>query len=171
MPTSRATRVTSEAKAPSCSTILFTVFAVRKNSPSRGRPSISVAMVLDRSPFATAPITRATSLVGCTRSPIRSLTEPIVRAHESETSPSDALCVIRPSLPTTRRIRSSSCVIRRLVLITSLNVSAILPAMPVQSPGRRAEKSPRSNAPKAARSCLAFSSLLLSREPFLGRAT
>ena len=64
VPTSRTTRVTSAAKAPSCSTIRFTVLAVRMNSPSSGRSSISSDMVCERSPFATAPITRAASDVG-----------------------------------------------------------------------------------------------------------
>ena len=143
---------------------------MRKNSPSSGRPSISVAIVLDRSPFATAPMTRAISLVGCTRSPIRSLIDLTASTHDSDTSPSEALCVIRPSFPTTRPTRSSSCVIRRLVLAISLNVSAILPAMPVQSSGNRTEKSPRWTATKAESNCLASSSPPLSREPFRGRA-
>ena len=59
VPTSRATRVTSEAKQPSCSTIVLTVLAVRRNSPASGRPSISRAIVCERSPLATAPMTRA----------------------------------------------------------------------------------------------------------------
>ena len=45
VPTSRATRVTSDANAPSWPTMAFTVLAVCKNSPLSGRPSISVAMV------------------------------------------------------------------------------------------------------------------------------
>ena len=36
VPTSRATRVTSDAKAPNCPTIAFTVLAVCKNSPFNG---------------------------------------------------------------------------------------------------------------------------------------
>ncbi len=73
VPTSRATRVTSAEKLPSWSTILLIVCAVRRNSPSSGRLSTSSAMLLLRSPWATAPITRATSLVGCTRSSISEL--------------------------------------------------------------------------------------------------
>src|ERR1043165_7714761 len=68
VPTSRATRVTSAEKLPSCSTILLMVFAVRRTSPSSSRPSPSSAIDFDKSPCATAPITRATSEVGCTRS-------------------------------------------------------------------------------------------------------
>ena len=108
VPTSRATRVTSEAKEPSWLTIVLTVLAVRRNSPSRGLPSISNAMVWARSPLATAPITRAVSLVGCTKSLIRVLTEATDSAHEPLTSPMEARWLIFPSLPTTRLIRSSS---------------------------------------------------------------
>ena len=64
VPTSRATRVTSEANEPSWSTMLLTILAVRRNSPCSGRPSISSAIVCDRSPLATAPITRAISWSG-----------------------------------------------------------------------------------------------------------
>ena len=63
-PTSRATRVTSEAKEFSWSTIVLTTLPIRRNSPRRGRPSISICMVWPRSPLATAPMTRATSVVG-----------------------------------------------------------------------------------------------------------
>ena len=64
VPTSRATRVTSEAKEPSCPTMVLTILPIRRNSPRSGRPSMSRTMVCDRSPVATAPITRATSAVG-----------------------------------------------------------------------------------------------------------
>ena len=64
MPTSRATRVTSDANVLNCSTIVLTIFAVRRNSPVSGRSSISRAIACERSPFATAPITRATSVFG-----------------------------------------------------------------------------------------------------------
>src|SRR5579871_5649756 len=45
VPTSRATRVTSDANEPSWLTILLTVLAVRRNSPCSGRSSISRAIV------------------------------------------------------------------------------------------------------------------------------
>ncbi len=41
VPTSRATRVTSEAKEASCSTMVFTTLPMRRNSPRSARPSIS----------------------------------------------------------------------------------------------------------------------------------
>ncbi len=46
VPTSRATRVTSEAKEASCSTIVFTILPMRRNSPRSGRPSISTVIDL-----------------------------------------------------------------------------------------------------------------------------
>src|SRR5918993_183627 len=63
VPTSRATRVTSEAKPFSWSTIVFTTLPIRRNSPRSGRPSISTVMLCERSPLATAPMTRETSPV------------------------------------------------------------------------------------------------------------
>ncbi len=41
VPTSRATRVTSEVNTLSCLIILFTIVAERRNSPFSGRPSTS----------------------------------------------------------------------------------------------------------------------------------
>ena len=81
VPTSRATRVTSAEKFASCSTILLIVFAVRRNSPSSGRPSSSSAMLFDRSPWATAPMTLAASVVGWTRSSISALMHSTDSAH------------------------------------------------------------------------------------------
>ena len=79
VPTSRATRVTSEAKEASCSTIVLTILPMRRNSPRSGRPSISTVIDCERSPLATAPMTRATSAVGWTMSSISSLTERSLR--------------------------------------------------------------------------------------------
>src|SRR6478752_602706 len=67
VPTSRATRVTSPAKASSCLTMALTIFAVLRNSPRRGCPSASSATVSVRLPLATAPMTRAISAVGRTK--------------------------------------------------------------------------------------------------------
>src|SRR5213083_2205411 len=58
---------------------------------------------------------------------------------------------------------------RLLVLISSLNVSAILPATPVQSSGSRAEKSPRLKTINAESNCLVSSSLPLVVERFRDR--
>ena len=54
VPTSRATRVTSEVKTPSCLIMVLTMVAERRNSPFSGRPSTSRRTVCSRSPCATA---------------------------------------------------------------------------------------------------------------------
>ena len=74
VPTSRATRVTSSANDDSWSTIVLTVRPIRRNSPRSGRPSISSAMCWERSPSATATMTRAISVVGRPRSSMSELT-------------------------------------------------------------------------------------------------
>ena len=142
VPTSRATRVTSEANELSWSTIEFTVLPIRRNSPMRGRPSMSSAIVWLRSPLATAPITRATSLVGCTRSPMRVLTEFTDAAQEPAAPVRVARWAMRPSLPTARLTRSNSCAMSSFNSAISLSVSAIFPARPVFDLGMRTEKSP-----------------------------
>ena len=123
VPTSRATRVTSEANEPSWSTIVFTVLAVRRNSPFSGRPSISRAIVCERSPLATAPMTRATSVVGWTRS----ADEPIHRIDARRPRPpatgTDARWLIRPSFPTTLLSLSNSPAIRSFRSMTSFRAS------------------------------------------------
>ena len=100
VPTSRATRVTSEANEESWSTIVLTVRAVRRNSPRSGRPSEVRSIVWERSPFATAPMTREVSTVGRMRSAMSVLTDRTEDAQEPWTSPRNARSEIRPSLPT-----------------------------------------------------------------------
>ena len=75
MPTSRATRVTSEVNTLSCLIIVLTIVAERRNSPFKGRPSTSSCTVCSRSPWATAVIARVTAVVGHSRSSISVLTE------------------------------------------------------------------------------------------------
>src|SRR5713101_2250090 len=109
VPTSPATRVTSELNERSWSTIVLTVRAVSRNWPCSRRPSISSAMVCERSPLATALMTRAISVFGRTRSSIRSLTASSVDAQTPPASPRPAR-LIWPSLPTrllSRRISRS----------------------------------------------------------------
>ena len=167
VPTSRATRVTSAEKVPSCCTILLMIMAVRRNSPSSGRPSASSAIDLDwstivlmvslssrispdtltvifleRSPCATAPITRATSDVGCTRSAIRELIDSAESRQKPLALGTKARSLSLPSLPTTRDRRASSCDMRRFSATTSLKASATLPNTPVQSWGSCAEALP-----------------------------
>ena len=149
VPTSRATRVTSDANEPSWSTIVLMVRAVRRNSPCSGRSSISRAIVLDRSPWATAPITRAVSMVGWTRVSIRSFTDPTASRQNPVTSPSDSLWFSFPSLPTTRPSRASSSVNRSFCSTTWLKASATLPATPDQSCGNRTPVRPARRAVRA----------------------
>ena len=157
VPTSRATRVTSEANELSWSTIELTIFTVRRNSPFKGRSSTCSVMRSERSPFATAPITRAISLVGRAMSSISRLVESISRSQEPEAAGTAARCIIFPSLPTTRLTRSTSLAVLSLNSMMSLSVSAILPASPVHSPGKRTEKSPFLKATRALSSNFVFS--------------
>ena len=143
VPTSRATRVTSDANEASCSTMVFTTLPMRRNSPRSGRPSISTVIDCDRSPLATAPMTRATSAVGCTMSSISSLTDRIALSQPPVAAFTRPRWVILPSLPTTRERRSNSSVICWLSPTTSLNRVASSASGPDRSSGRRMVKSPR----------------------------
>src|SRR6185369_4008739 len=152
VPTSRATRVTSAEKLPSCSTILLIVLAVRRNSPSSSRPSTSSAMLFDRSPCATAPITRATSLVGWTRSSMSELMHSTDSPQNPRAPCSDARCLSLPSLPTTWRRRISSSAMSAFCWTTALKASATLPDTPDQCSGRRTLASPLRSPVSAASS-------------------
>ncbi len=103
--------------------MVFTTLAVRMNSPFKGRPSTSKGICWVRSPFATAPITRAISVDGCIRSVIRPLTPSIIEDHAPPTLPRLARWLIFPSFPTPRLIRSSSIAMRSLRSITSFRAS------------------------------------------------
>ncbi len=129
----------SRAGPPSCSRS----WPCAGTRPRSGRPSISSAMVCDRSPLATAPITRAVSLVGWTRSPIRLFTHSSEASHDPRASGREARWGSLPSLPTTRATRSSSRAIRSFSSTTSLKTSAIFRSSPEPSSDSRTEKSPR----------------------------
>ncbi len=137
MPTSRATRVTSAEKSLSCSTMVLMVLAARRNSPSSGRPSTSSAMLLERSPCATAPITRATSEVGCTKSSMSALMHSTESAQKPREARTEARWRSRPSRPTPWRSRASSRAMWAFCSTTSLNTSETRPATPVQFSGSR----------------------------------
>jgi len=142
VPTSRATRVTSEVNTLSCLIIVLTMVADCRNSPPSGRPSTSSCTVCKRSPCATAATARVTSRVGQSRSSISVLTDPSISAHEPLARPNLTRCRVFPSRPTTWPTRSSCWAIRWLAATISLKVSAILPSMPRWSPVIRTEKSP-----------------------------
>ncbi len=123
VPTSRATRVTSDANEASCSTIVFTTLAVRMNSPFNARPSISSAIVCDKSPLATAPMTRATSAVGCNRSATSEFKLSMRDDQAPPALPIEARWLILPSLPTTCDMRASSLAVRCSSSMMSLSAS------------------------------------------------
>ncbi len=142
VPTSRATRVTSEVNTPSCLIMVLTMVAERRNSPCSGRPSTSSCTVCRRSPWATAEMARVTSVVGRSRSSMRVLTELSISPQAPCARPNFTRWRVLPSRPTTWPTRSSSCAMRWLPATISLNVSAILPRMSTRLPGMRTEKSP-----------------------------
>ena len=143
VPTSRATRDTSPAKALSCPTIVFTTVPRRSASPRSGRPSTSSTMVCERSPFATEPITRATSLTGYTMSPISVLIDWTTSVHEPAAPGRLMRVPVWPSLPTCSAMRAISAAFASSSSTQSLNACAISPSMPVRLSGMRTEKSPR----------------------------
>src|SRR5262245_30850743 len=103
VPTSRATRVTSEAKEESWSTIVLTVFL-----SSRISPWTSTVIFLERSPLATAFVTPATLLPWLV--PSRRYTDTLsVRSFHVPATPSTcAWPPSLPSVPTSRATRVTS---------------------------------------------------------------
>ncbi len=162
VPTSRATRVTSEVKTESCSIIVLTSFAERRNSPLSARPSTSSSMDWPRSPLATAPMVRATSVVGRTRSSSSVFSESTLAAQPPIAPGTDMRCLSRPSLPTVTLSRVTSRVMRSSCASAWLNASAIRPSIPAQSVGNRTAKSPSRNATIAVNSWRARASAWLS---------
>ena len=142
VPTSRATRVTSEANDPSCDTIVFTVRAICRNDPRTGLPSICVGIFCDRLPFATDPITRATSFVGRTRSPISEFAAFTVFSQEPEAPRRAARSESFPSLPTTRLTRWNSSAIFSFCRMIALSVRAISRPGPPRGTRQRVAKLP-----------------------------
>ena len=142
VPTSRATRVTSEVNTESCLIMVLTMVAARRNSPLSGRPSTSSRTVCSRSPWATAPITRVTSVVGHTRSSIRPFTEPSISPQVAVEMPNFTRWRVRPCSPTDLPMRSSCWAMFWLAPTISLNSTAMRPSGPSRPAGRRTEKSP-----------------------------
>ncbi len=142
VPTSRATRVTSSANEPSWSTISLTVLPIAENSPLTGWPSIVSAIFCERSPLATAAMTREISVVGRTRSSIIALTDSTVSFHVPSTVPSETRSVMRPSRPMIRLTRASSLAWRALSAISSLQRCWMSPITSRRRARRRTLKSP-----------------------------
>src|SRR5262249_9797673 len=133
--------------------------------------STSSGTVCRRSPWATAASARVTSVVGHSRSSINVLTEVSISAQAPRVRPNLTRLRVLPSRPTAAPTRSSCCAMRWLAATISLKVSAILPAMPMRSLGRRTEKSPTRMAVRAwSSSCTSTVSPLTARwaSPLLG---
>ncbi len=149
-PTSRATRVTSDAKALSWSAIVLMTRADRKKSPRSGRPSMSKALRCERSPCATAAITRFVSAIGAATDSMSELYASICSCHPPLTPSTAARLESRPSRAMTRLTRLTSLSKRVFVSRQSLNAAASSASIPSPFTGRRTEKSPLRNACSAA---------------------
>ena len=103
MPTSRATRVTSEANDESWSTIVFTVFFT-----SRISPCTSTVIFFERSPRATAVVTSAMLRTCDVRLPAMKFTESVKSFHVPDTPSTRAWPPSLPSVPTSRATRVTS---------------------------------------------------------------
>src|ERR1700681_4544664 len=103
VPTSRATRVTSLAKALSWSTIVLTVFL-----SSRISPRTSTVIFFDRSPLATAVVTSAMLRTWLVRLPAMKFTLSVRSFHTPPTPRTCAWPPRRPSVPTSRATRVTS---------------------------------------------------------------
>ena len=125
--------------------------AVRKNSPRSGRPSISSTMVCDRSPFATASITRATS-DGRPDQVADQVVHRIDAVHPRTARGGHPCSLVDfPFLADLIADTGELSCIVSFIWTMSLNASAISPSIPVRSGGMRTEKSPRLNARNARR--------------------
>ena len=103
VPTSRATRVTSEANELSWSTIVLMVFF-----SSRISPFTVTVIFFDRSPLATAVVTSAMFLTCAVRLPAIELTLS-VRSFQVPATPRTSACPpSSPSVPTSRATRVTS---------------------------------------------------------------
>ncbi len=151
VPTSRATRVTSEVNTPSCSIIVLTMVAERRNSPSSGRPSTSSAHGLPQVALGHGG-QRARDLG---RRPQQVVDQRVDRGFHlapGADRPPELHALPRLALladDRARRVRVRAAMRWRSTRRCSLKASAILPSMPVQSPGRRTEKSPCCTACRA----------------------
>ena len=103
VPTSRATRLTSEANALSWSTIVLMV-----SFSSRISPFTSTVILRDRSPRATAVVTPAMLRTCAVRFDAIALTESVRSFHVPATPGTTAWPPSLPSVPTSRATRVTS---------------------------------------------------------------
>ena len=120
VPTSRATRVTSDEKPLSWSTIVLMV-----SFSSRISPFTSTVILRDRSPRATAVVTAAMLRTWAVRFEAMALTESVRSFHVPATPGTTAWPPSRPSVPTSRATRVTSEANERswstIVLMASLS--------------------------------------------------
>ena len=123
VPTSRATRVTSEAKAPSWSTMVLMVFFSSSSSPFT-----STVIFFDRSPRATAVVTSAMLRTWPVRLPAMELTLSVRSFQVPDTPCTSAWPPSLPSVPTSRATRVTSAANERswstMVLMVFLSSSS-----------------------------------------------
>ncbi len=103
VPTSRATRVTSEAKERSWSTIVLMV-----SFSSRISPRTSTVIFFDKSPLATAVVTAAMLRTWLVRLPAMKLTLSVRSFQVPATPLTRAWPPSLPSVPTSRATRVTS---------------------------------------------------------------
>ena len=118
VPTSRATRVTSEAKPLSWSTIVLMVFF-----SSRISPFTSTVILRDRSPRATAVVTSAMLRTCVVRFAASRLTLSVKSFQVPATPGTTAWPPSRPSVPTSRATRVTSAANERSCSTMVLSVS------------------------------------------------
>ena len=118
VPTSRATRVTSPAKALSWSTIVLMVFF-----SSRISPFTSTVILRDRSPRATAVVTSAMLRTCVVRLAASRLTLSVRSFQVPPTPGTTAWPPSRPSVPTSRATRVTSAANERSCSTMVLSVS------------------------------------------------
>ena len=141
VPTSRATRVTSAAKAESWSTIVLIVSLSSSTSPAT-----STVIFFERSPFATAVVTAAMFRTCEVRLPASVLTLSVRSFQTPETPSTWAWPPRRPSVPTSRATRVTSAANERSWSTIVLTVSFTSSTSPRTSTVIFFERSPFATA-------------------------
>src|SRR5579875_2364029 len=141
VPTSRATRVTSSAKADSWSTIVFTVFFSSSSSPRT-----STVIFCERSPLATAVVTSAMLRTWLVRLPASWFTLSVRSFQVPETPGTNAWPPRRPSVPTSRATLVTSSANAESWSTIVLTVSLSWATSPRASTVIFWERSPRATA-------------------------
>ena len=136
-PTSRATRVTSRGEGAELADHgVHDLADAQELAPQR--PAVDLELHgLARSPLATAPMTRATSVVGCTRSPIIEFTESMQslqrRVARRQLAALADLAFLADHLGDAVELAGEALV----QLGDVVEGSAISPSSPVRDPGQR----------------------------------